>query len=84
MIYVLHVKKKRGNMKFLDLKFNAKELATIRDALNSDKADLNKLLSDPKYLVKDHEESHKRLINSEIHGLNRLIDYIESKERLFI
>jgi len=84
MVHVLHVKKKGGNMKFLNLKFNAKELATIRDALNSDKADLNKLLSDPKYLVKGHEESHKRLINSEIHGLNRLIDYIKSKERLFI
>lgn len=82
MYYML--KRKEVNMKFLNLKFNAKELATIRDALNSDKDGLNKLLSDPKYLVKGHEEAHKRLINSEIHGLNRLIDYIKSKERLFI
>tara|TARA_R110002020_G_scaffold75509_1_gene192082 strand:- start:406 stop:621 length:216 start_codon:yes stop_codon:yes gene_type:complete len=71
-------------MKYLNLKFNHKELAIIRDALSSDKADLNKLLDRPEKFVKGQEESHKRLINSEIQGLNRLIEYIQSKERLFI
>ena len=68
-------------MKFVDLKFNAKELATLRKALLSDKSQLSILL-DKRILVKGHEKEHKELIESEIYSLNRLIDYVKSKERL--
>ena len=71
-------------MKFLNLKFNAKELGTLRNALQSDKAHLNKILDNPNNLVKGHEDMCKEVINQEIRTLNRLVDYIKSKERLFI
>ena len=53
-------------MKFVDLKF---------------KSQLSILL-DKRTLVKGHEKEHKELIESEIYSLNRLIDYVKSKERL--
>ena len=66
-------KRKEVNMKFLNLKFNAKELGTLRNALDN-----------PNNLVKGHEDMCKEVINQEIRTLNRLVDYIKSKERLFI
>ena len=37
-------------MKFLSLKFNSKELKTIRDALISDRAEIRRLKEDPNFL----------------------------------
>ena len=71
-------------MKFLNLKFNSKELKTIRDALLSDRAELIRLKSDPNFL-KELDNNHKEFhLNSDIHHKTRLIEYIQSKEKLFI
>ena len=71
-------------MKFLNLKFNSKELKTIRDALLSDRAELIRLKSDPKFL-KELDSNHKEFhLNNDIYHRTRLIEYIQSKEKLFI
>ena len=71
-------------MKFLNLKFNSKELKTIRDALLSEKGELLRLKEDPNFLKeldKEHKEFH---LNNDIQHIKRLIEYIQSKEKLFI
>ena len=71
-------------MKFLNLKFNSKELKTIRDALLSDRAELIRLKSDPNFL-KELDNNHKEFhLNNDIYHRTKLIEYIQSKEKLFI
>tara|TARA_B100000900_G_C19972256_1_gene470336 strand:- start:217 stop:468 length:252 start_codon:yes stop_codon:yes gene_type:complete len=83
-------------MKFLNLKFNSKELKTIRDALLSDRAELKRLKKDPNFLKElDRPEldiktkkilrnSKEYRLNQDIYHRTKLIEYIQQKEKLFI
>ena len=83
-------------MKFLSLKFNSKELKTIRYALLSDRAELIRLKEDPNFLkeldnpqldIKNKvvlKKSKEFRLNNDIYHRTKLIEYIQSKEKLFI
>jgi hypothetical protein len=83
-------------MKLINLKFNSKELKTIRNALLSDRAELKRLKEDPNFLKElDQPEvdiktkkilsnSKEYRLNNDIYHRTKLIEYIEQKEKLFI
>tara|TARA_R110002012_G_scaffold169471_3_gene333386 strand:- start:574 stop:825 length:252 start_codon:yes stop_codon:yes gene_type:complete len=83
-------------MKFLSLKFNSKELKTIRDALISDRAEIRRLKEDPNFLKEldtpELDIKTKRILrkskefrlNNDIYHRSKLIEYIEQKEKFFI
>ena len=71
-------------MKLLSLKFNSKELKTIRDALLSDRAELLRLKEDSNFLKELDVPQKEFHLNNDIHHRTKLIEYIKSKEKLFI
>jgi hypothetical protein len=72
-------------MKLINLKLSDKDLHTIRDALLSDRAELNKIKENPNQLIKTVKKSHRDLIlNREISSINKLLEYVEAKQKLFI
>lgn len=71
-------------MKFLSLKFNSKELKTIRYALLSDRAELIRLKEDPNFLKELDNPQKEFRLNNDIYHRTKLIEYIQSKEKLFI
>ena len=72
-------------MKLINLKLSDKDLHIIRDALLSDRAELNKIKENPNQLIKTVKKSHRDLIlNREISSINKLLEYVEAKQKLFI
>ena len=72
-------------MKLIDLKLSDKDLKIIRDALLSDRAELNRIKENPNQLEKYVKSTHRELIiNREISMINKLLEYVEAKQKLFI
>ena len=72
-------------MKLVNLKLSDKDLHIIRDALLSDKAELNRIKENPNQLAYHVKKSHRDLIlNREIYSINKLLEYVEAKQKLFI
>jgi len=71
-------------MKLVNLKFNSKELKTIRNSLLSDRAELKRLKEDPNFLKELDIKTKEYRLNHDIYHRTKLIEYIEQKEKLFI